>query len=148
MNPIEPHYKCDRCNTKVHSHQVKVINNRMWGCKSCYDKSDQKQKKLESVRKWKRNNRDKTKNGYLVWKFGITKEQYDIMLQEHQEGCAVCRQPCQTGRQLGVDHNHKTGMNRGLLCYKCNLALGYLNEDENLIWNLLEYMKKYNIKVA
>jgi hypothetical protein len=56
-------------------------------------------------------------------KFGITPEVYDLMLAEQGGLCALCRQPCSTGRCLAVDHDHTTGAVRGLLCGRCNNAL-------------------------
>lgn len=57
--------------------------------------------------------------------------------------CAICNQININGRKLSVDHNHKTGKFRGLLCLKCNLAIGYLQEDVSLFEKSIEYLKKY-----
>lgn len=60
----------------------------------------------------------------LKWKFGITQERYDEILIEQHGKCALCDQTCVTGAALAVDHDHKTGAIRGLLCLKCNVGLG------------------------
>jgi hypothetical protein len=75
----------------------------------------------------------------IKWKYGITIEQYNELLEFQQNACAICRKIC---KELYVDHNHKTGEVRGLLCPNCNVAIGKLYEDENIIWNMLEYLKK------
>jgi hypothetical protein len=55
--------------------------------------------------------------------YGITVAEYEQMLA-HQGGvCYLCSNPPKTKR-LSVDHDHKTGAVRGLLCYRCNLRLG------------------------
>jgi hypothetical protein len=53
---------------------------------------------------------------------GVTTEQYEAMLRAQGGGCAICGNPPKT-RRLDVDHDHKTGQVRGLLCHRCNRAL-------------------------
>jgi hypothetical protein len=71
--------------------------------------------------------------------FGVTLEQYRAMPQE----CAICGAgKCQTGRNLSVDHDHRTGAVRGLLCGKCNHGLGQFNDDPALLSAAIEYLKR------
>lgn len=44
-----------------------------------------------------------------------------------------------------VDHDHKTGLVRGILCSKCNHALGLVNDDPDILKNMIEYLKDYAI---
>src|SRR4030095_6069022 len=81
-------------------------------------------------------------------KFGITLAQYNEMSERQFHGCAICKQPCKSGNRLAVDHDHITGKLRDLLCQRCNVTLGWLGEDEDLIWNMLEYLKHHRIQVA
>ena len=53
----------------------------------------------------------------------FTLEDFVILRDRQNERCAVCKDVCATGRQLCVDHDHKTGAVRGLLCYRCNRFL-------------------------
>lgn len=53
---------------------------------------------------------------------GVTLDDYDRMLAEQGGGCAICGAPPKT-RRLDVDHDHKTGQVRGLLCVRCNRAV-------------------------
>jgi hypothetical protein len=58
-----------------------------------------------------------------------------------QDGrCAICRKKPQTGRRLSVDHDHKTGEVRGLLCTLCNQGLGYFKDDPGRLGAALEYL--------
>ena len=52
-------------------------------------------------------------------KYGITLAQYEAMLEHQSGGCAICERP-PAARRLSVDHDHKTGIIRGLLCDYCN----------------------------
>jgi hypothetical protein len=85
---------------------------------------------------------------YLKYKFNMTIEEYDKKLSLQLGGCAICKQPSKINRRLHVDHDHKTGAIRDLLCQRCNRILGLLYEDENLIWDILDYLKRHNEKVA
>lgn len=67
---------------------------------------------------------------------GVTEAWYDAKLAEQGGGCAICgtTDPGQGREAFALDHNHVTGEPRGLLCLKCNRALGLLGDDfENLI---------------
>lgn len=70
------------------------------------------------------------KDNWLRKKYGISLEEY-LQLATDQDGvCAICLKPEPVkNRQLAVDHNHETGKVRGLLCSRCNPALGYLEDD-------------------
>lgn len=79
----------------------------------------------------------------LKKKFGITVEQYEDKLMEQNGVCAICKKVCKSGRLLAVDHNHSTNKNRGLLCANCNIGIGHLQEDFDIIQSAVEYLKKY-----
>lgn len=81
--------------------------------------------------------------------FGISLEQYAAMEQVQCGVCAICTQPevakdHRSGRQkhLAVDHCHATGKVRGLLCHKCNLALGLFNDDLTMIATVADYLRR------
>ena len=73
-------------------------------------------------------------------RYGITTEDYDLLLQEQSGVCKVCNKTCSTGRRLSVDHDHKTGKIRGLLCRNCNVALGYLGDNPLLFERCVLYL--------
>ena len=50
---------------------------------------------------------------------------------------------CGSTERLCIDHDHKTGEVRGLLCNRCNFALGFINDDMNLIENSIKYIEEY-----
>lgn len=66
-------------------------------------------------------------------------EDYDFLLRAQGGRCAICRTQPQSERKLCVDHDHQTGIVRGLLCDRCNLGLGHL---ENYIGAALRYVIK------
>ena len=94
----------------------------------------------ESQRRWRERNvevdtaRWKARN----WaKYGVTPEQYEQMMLDQNGVCAICNQSCI--RALAVDHDHETGVVRGLLCWKCNTGLGRL---EQYLDRAIEYARR------
>jgi ferredoxin-like protein FixX len=80
------------------------------------------------------------KDRYLQERYGITQQQYDSMLTGQGGGCAICGGLIGDGKDLHVDHCHKSGRVRGLLCYKCNTAIGMLNDDPAQALRLADYL--------
>ena len=80
----------------------------------------------------------------LKAKFGITREEYNRMLAWSNGGCAICGAKTSRNRQeLGVDHNHKTGEVRGLLCHRCNMGIGHFNDSLRLLTIAVAYLKYF-----
>ena len=66
-----------------------------------------------------------------------------------QEGkCAICgREEERFARSLHVDHDHKTGQVRGLLCHGCNVGMGSMGDDIGVLQKSIEYLEKFVRKV-
>ncbi len=77
---------------------------------------------------------------YKLAQYGITPEEYDQRLSEQKGVCAICFEPCSSGRALAVDHDHASGEVHGLLCTKCNLGLGFLNDDPARMRSAQKYL--------
>lgn len=76
--------------------------------------------------------------------YGLTVEEY-LKLYSDQNGlCAICNSEPNTKRGLHVDHDHKTGKARGLLCHGCNIAIGNMKEDINILKAAIAYIERYN----
>ena len=70
------------------------------------------------------NKAEKRRDRRLRKTYGITLADYGRMLKAQKGGCAICGNKPKK-RSLDVDHSHKTGRVRGLLCHRCNRGLGY-----------------------
>lgn len=102
------------------------------------------EKVLISQRKWKKRNPDKLLAYKLRFKFGITIEEYRKMFEKQENRCAICWRGGETiTKKLDVDHNHKTGKVRGLLCGDCNRAIGLFKDDIYRLSNAISYLRKY-----
>jgi hypothetical protein len=82
----------------------------------------------------------KARADHLRRKFGITLDTYDEMLAEQGGVCAICERPRRDDISLHVDHEHETGRVRGLLCFRCNNALGDFEDDAVLLLRAADYV--------
>lgn len=73
--------------------------------------------------------------------YGITSEEYDLILA-HQNGvCAVCGKPPKEGQNLNIDHAHDTGLVRGVLCWTCNRRVIANHTEPRLLLNAADYLE-------
>lgn len=107
----------------------------------------------ERASRWYADNPAKARSKDLMKVYGITEADYQDMHAAQQGLCAICRQPETTqpskpGRRpprLSVDHNHRTGKVRGLLCKACNQSIGMMREDPALLQAAVDYLKTHNV---
>ena len=82
------------------------------------------------------------RDGHLRRKFGITIDDYERMLAEQNDGCAICGASEPDNGSLHVDHDHDSGVVRGLLCVSCNNALGAFRESHDLFRKASDYLDR------
>ena len=76
-----------------------------------------------------------------LWnKYRLRMETFEKMMEEQNQVCAICKNPCKNNERLSVDHCHNTGAVRGLLCNNCNTGIGMLNDDPDLVRRAFEYL--------
>ena len=86
------------------------------------------------------------RNNYLWYEYGLTQADYDAIADRQNNCCALCfRHVSELHNGLHIDHDHDTGEVRGLLCMRCNTALGILGDNTSSIIKVLEYLNKDNI---
>lgn len=72
--------------------------------------------------------------------FNLTVEDYDALFQFQKGVCAICGRPPKKIR-LGVDHEHKSGLIRGAICWGCNSMLGKARDNPDLLRRAAEYLE-------
>lgn len=73
--------------------------------------------------------------------FNISTYERAEILAVQESGCAICRRPAKSsGHSFHVDHDHTSGLVRGLLCWTCNRALGYFRDKLETLKNAVEYL--------
>jgi len=100
-----------------------------------------KQKRQKSQAQLKEANRRRVRKHTLKYTYGITIEQYDEMVRKNGGRCMACGQKPTGKKGLHVDHDHKTGKFRGLLCFHCNTALGMARDDPKTLLKLFIYLR-------
>lgn len=84
----------------------------------------------------------------VLKKYGLTVDTYMQLFYAQEGVCKICKNPERDGRRLSVDHDHAccSGVNscgkciRGLLCSRCNRALGIVNDDVDILNSMIEYL--------
>lgn len=93
---------------------------------------------------WRKKNRirylEQRKWVRLKSAYGLSKEEYLELLDRQKGGCAICKTK-PGSKLLAVDHCHRSGKVRGLLCSNCNTGLGLLGDSKRLLAKALSYLR-------
>jgi len=124
---------CPKCKLFKESNQFYMSKDnkiKCW-CKSCC---------LED-----RNTRGR--NAQLIKRYGIDINQYNQLFANQDGKCKVCgKHQSELTSALAVDHCHASNEVRGLLCYKCNIGIGYFNDNISLLSSAITYLNNFNDK--
>lgn len=128
---------CRKCSIEkpddAFSSSALLLRQRCRACVRAYDSARRKDPEAQAlVKSWKAKNFDKLKvyarRKQLKRYGGFTLDGYDSLFIAQSGRCAICRRP-PARRVLDVDHCHRTGRVRGLLCNPCNKAIGYMRDN-------------------
>ena len=94
---------------------------------------------------YNRENSTSVKSQYLKRNYGLTFEEFEAMLSDQDNCCAICKSTKPLGRhkRFNVDHHNKTGNVRGLLCSNCNTALGLVNDNIHTLKSMRQYLESH-----
>lgn len=137
---------CSRCKKTGQQHYPNGKGRIDSVCRECrlvYARLDSSKKRQAEYRK---TNYDRLRQYKLLKRFGLTADQYDDMLKQQNNCCAVCRRNLDSScRELipHVDHCHKTGVVRGLLCTTCNAGLGMFKDNPLICIAAQKYLENF-----
>lgn len=114
-------------------------------CKECLRSSTKNKYKTnpEYWQEWRYKNIDKCKSADIKRKFGITLIDFESMITAQQGECLICGVEFWSLniRDVAIDHDHKTGKIRGILCRKCNTGIGMFNDDLKVVKKAVAYLE-------
>jgi hypothetical protein len=165
MAIVDGHIRCYRCGDlkPISEYQPSVIKVGSGACRPCkysakreYEKRNRAKANAARSAHRKRNiersratarahyrNNPETYRGYNLGRYGITVEQYDALLADQGGCCACCGAVAnRNGKRLFVDHDHVTGMVRGVICHKCNAGIGALGDNIAGVRRALSYLER------
>ena len=123
--------KCNRCGI---TQDVKFFSKRTYGsgtvgyqnkCKSC-----EREVKKQYYRP----------HEFARRLFKLSDEEYFRLIEDTQGKCDGCKEPM--GRKVCIDHCHKTQKIRGVLCNRCNTALGLVDDSTEKLEKLIQYLEQ------
>ena len=129
-NLIDGYYKTRK--------NVRLASSYSYECKDCT---------VKRTTAYNKRNSSSVKSQYLKRNYGLTFEEFDAMLTQQGNACAICgtTEPSQKRgrhRRFNVDHNPITGEVRGLLCTPCKEALRLVGDNIHTIENMVQYLHK------
>ncbi len=137
--------ECTGCGElKPLSEFWKLRNGKSSRCKTCkraYQNKWRQEHPEYGKDQWARMKARKSwRKSYLKMKYGLTGKKYEQMFNAQGGVCAICSGS--EDRLLCVDHDHKTGKVRGLLCTQCNLMLGNSDDSPERLRLAIEYLER------
>lgn len=126
---------------------IKEINNRY--CENNKDKiadkakiyyEKNKKRILKRVKTYYKKNLVLIRNRDFQNRFDITLKQYNYLSKKQKRKCAICLK--KSSKRLSVDHDHITKKVRGLLCTKCNFAVGLFGDNIRILNRAIRYLRK------
>lgn len=103
--------------------------------------------KVLQVKRWRRENCGTKRYSINLRKarlkrvYGITMEYFDALFKKQGSGCDICKRKEPKGPNWSIDHCHKTGKIRGILCVPCNLGIGQLQESKKVLKSAIKYLE-------
>lgn len=114
-----------------------------------------KERIKEQQKRWRQTNKEKLAAYKRKKSYGLSQEDYDLVLKEQNYRCKICsvstqaleeKYPRTYHKKLVVDHCHSSGNVRALLCHHCNLFVGYLESKEHVLSEAVKYINEYRQK--
>lgn len=129
--------KCSKCKqikdlSEFNNSQV-TLNGKSHVCRVCYrlerNKVYQIKKHIFALQS-------------IFRRYKLTEEDLNNLYKIQNYKCAICGRDKPKDKNFAIDHNHRTGKVRGLLCSNCNLGIGHFNDDPKILENVICYLKK------
>lgn len=154
--------KCTKCGdqkplSEFHKNK-NAKDNLVPHCKACAKMlaakwyKNNSERVIARTRAWNENNKDKVRkaarNYHVKTKYGITFEKEQQLKIAQNNKCAICQDELGIKHRSHIDHSHKTGEIRGVLCHLCNVLLGQARDSIDILKSAQKYLQKHNKKAT
>jgi len=143
--PGEALKRCTKCGVEKTIDEFSLARKATATTNDIY-KSSCKRCASERAMEWYRANPGRTtenKRRFNLEKlYGLTVQQYNDMLEAQHGACAICGQTENGKFRFSVDHDHENGKVRGLLCNRCNRAIGLFGDDLSVMRRAISYLMR------
>jgi hypothetical protein len=92
---------------------------------------------------YRRTHREERKIQARIRRYGLSQVEFDSLLKKQGGRCAICKTEDWNGKGPHIDHDHKTGKVRGVLCSNCNAAVGMVKDDLKIARGLAKYIRTW-----
>jgi hypothetical protein len=103
-------------------------------------------KAYQKTRQGKASKRKALHKYHLKRLYGLTEEEYEDIVIEQNNQCAICNTNLDDTTRVSVDHCHQTNIVRGVLCYNCNVGLGHFKDYPQRLQKAIEYLERNSHK--
>lgn len=140
---------CSRCGQEKLLSDFHKRKDRKCGvvsfCKVCAKKQIQDWRKTERAKQYLKDYWRKNQRQITILQAGLTVKKYNELFVKQNGRCGICnRHQTEFVKNFDIDHNHKTGKIRGLLCHTCNKNLGlYENKQREFKRKFVKLFKEY-----
>lgn len=130
--------KCTKCGVEKPLSEFNNDKRRKDGkygkCRPCH---------ISVSREWQNKNPEKVKNAKWLRQFGVSFDFVEGLKKQQNYKCAICFSVLGSETKAHIDHCHTTGKVRGILCQKCNQAIGLLMDSVDNLKSAQAYLEKY-----
>ena len=152
-------YKCKTCvslNDKSPTPEVKerkLKRLKEWVADNPEKRAEQKKRHYlknndridQKTKDWYNNNKERYYGNSIKRKYGVTLSEYNALRAKQNYRCAICGDhENDVGKKMYVDHNHDTGKIRKLLCTRCNVGIGMMRDNPEILENAAKYIRENN----
>ena len=153
MAIVDGKIRCPSCSEwkELGAFQPKAAAKGSGKCLPClaayqreWQRKNRESRRASSLRWWAKKSPEERADYRIKRNYGISRREYDQLLVVQRGVCAICAQPPRPGKwgRLYVDHDHESGVVRGLLCHYCNSGIGMFEDDGRRLRAALDYLER------
>lgn len=101
-------------------------------------RSDNKERISQRHNEWVKKNQAKVSEYQRAWRYGLTVDEMRTLLEDAGDTCQICLRSFDENK--AIDHCHTTGKVRGVICNKCNFAIGLIEENTDTLKRAIKYL--------